>query len=129
MLQYVQILRINHWQVITKSIRRNISNFDEYQLQNVDYVLDEDDFLVDDLVISNDSPHVKLGSRQAPQTFESLENTHKSDSTFTNFCIKLNEFLTNFLLAIQLPLPGRKRVQLKTNDKVWLLFRLAHVLT
>ncbi|KAG1886830.1 uncharacterized protein F5891DRAFT_1132413 [Suillus fuscotomentosus] len=111
-----QILRINHWQVIAESIRRNISDFDEYQSQNVDYVLDEDDSLVDDLVISNDS--LKLRSRQAPQTFESLENAHKSDSTFTNFRIKLNEFLTNFLLAIQLPLPGGKRVQLKTNDKI-----------
>ncbi|KAG1850262.1 hypothetical protein C8R48DRAFT_778238 [Suillus tomentosus] len=113
-----QILCINHWQVIAESICWNISDFDKYQSQNVDYVLDEDESLVDDLVISNDSPHVKLGSRQAPQTFESLENAHKSDSAFTNFHIKLNEFLTNFLLAIQLPLPGGKRVQLKTNDKI-----------
>ncbi|KAG2368972.1 hypothetical protein BDR07DRAFT_1268590, partial [Suillus spraguei] len=94
-----QILCINHWQVIAESLCRNISNFDKYQLQNVDYVLDEDNSLVDDLVILNDSPHVKLRSRQAPQTFESLENAHKSDSAFTNF-----------LLVIQLPLPGGKSV-------------------
>ncbi|KAG1881469.1 hypothetical protein C8R48DRAFT_744221 [Suillus tomentosus] len=113
-----QILRINHWQVVAESICRNISDFDEYQSRDADNVLDEDNFVVDDLVVSNDSPHVKLGSRQAPQTFESVENTHGHDGAFTNFHIKLNEFLTNFLLAIQVPLLGGKRVQLKANDKI-----------
>ncbi|KAG0696460.1 hypothetical protein DFH29DRAFT_984607 [Suillus ampliporus] len=82
-----QILRINHWQVVAESIRRNISNLDEYQLQ-------------------------------ALQMLESVENTHKNDGAFTNFCIKLNEFLTNFLLAIRLPLPGVKRVKLKPSNKI-----------
>ncbi|KAG2750897.1 hypothetical protein P692DRAFT_201839120 [Suillus brevipes Sb2] len=86
-----QILRINHWQVVAESICRNISNFDEYQLCDADNVLDEDNFV--------------LGSRQAPQTFESVENTHGHDSAFTNF-------------PIQVPLPGGKRVQLKANDKI-----------
>ncbi|KAG2345453.1 hypothetical protein BDR05DRAFT_880231, partial [Suillus weaverae] len=101
-----QILCINHWQVVAESICCNISNFDEYQFS-----------VVDDLVVSNDSSHVKLGSRQALQTFESVKSTYKDDSTFTNFHIKLNEFLTNFLLAIQLSLPGGKQVKLKASDK------------
>ncbi|KAG2092632.1 uncharacterized protein F5147DRAFT_747990 [Suillus discolor] len=113
-----QILRINHWQVVAESICRNISDFDEYQSCDVDNVLDKDNSVVDDLVVSNDSPHVKLGSRQAPQTFESVENTHRHDSAFTNFRIRLNDFLTNFLPAIQVPLPGGKRVQLKANGKI-----------
>ncbi|KAG2117138.1 uncharacterized protein F5147DRAFT_811351, partial [Suillus discolor] len=113
-----QILRINHWQVVAESICRNISDFDEYQSHDVDNVLDEDNSVVDDLVVSNDSPHLKLGSRQAPQTFESVENTHRHDSAFTNFRIRLNDFLTNFLPAIQVPLPGGKRVQLKANGKI-----------
>ncbi|KAG1771613.1 hypothetical protein EV702DRAFT_1181456 [Suillus placidus] len=113
-----QILRINHWQVVAESIRRNISDFNEYQLRDVEDTLDEDNSVVDDLVVSNDSPHVKLGSRQALQTFESVESTHKDDGAFTNFRIKLNEFLTNFLLAIQLPLPGGKWVKLKASDKI-----------
>ncbi|KAG1888602.1 hypothetical protein F4604DRAFT_1877195 [Suillus subluteus] len=64
-----------------------------------------------DLVPSNDtdSPHVKLGSRQVEESFESIEDAHKEDIAFTNFRTKLNEFLTNFLLAIQLPLPGGNR--------------------
>ncbi|KAG1907529.1 uncharacterized protein F5891DRAFT_974232 [Suillus fuscotomentosus] len=87
------------------------------QLQDIEDALDEDNFVVDDLVVLNDSPHVKLGSRQAPQTFESAENTHKDDGAFTNFHIKLNDFLTNFLLVIQVPLSGGKWVQLKASDK------------
>ncbi|KAG2090404.1 uncharacterized protein F5147DRAFT_748245 [Suillus discolor] len=85
-----QILRINHWQVVAESICRNISDFDEYQSR----------------------------CRQSPQTFESVENTHRHDSAFTNFRIRLNDFLTNFLPAIQVPLPGGKRVQLKANGKI-----------
>ncbi|KAG1861504.1 hypothetical protein DFJ58DRAFT_715418 [Suillus subalutaceus] len=114
----ILILCINHWQVVAESIRWNIFDFDEYQLQDVDNVLDEDNSVVDDLVVSNDSPHVKLGSRQALQTFESVENTHKTDSTFSNIRVKLNEFLTNFLLSIQVPLPGGKWVRLKPNNKI-----------
>ncbi|KAG1725030.1 hypothetical protein EDB19DRAFT_1644239 [Suillus lakei] len=113
-----QILRINHWQVVAESICQNISDFDEYQSHNVDNALDEDNFMVNNLVVLNDSPHVKLGSRQAPQTFESVENTHRHDSAFTNFRIRLNDFLTNFLLSIQVPLPGGKQVQLKANDEI-----------
>ena len=104
--------------MVAESIRRNISDLDEYQLQDVEVALDEDNSVVDDLVVSNDSPHIKLGSRQALQTLESVENTHKDDSAFTKFHIKLNKFLTNFLLAIQLPLPGGKRVKLKPSDEV-----------
>ncbi|KAG1899551.1 uncharacterized protein F5891DRAFT_981076 [Suillus fuscotomentosus] len=88
------------------------------QLQDIEDALDEDNFVVDDLVVLNDSPHVKLGSRQAPQTFESAENTHKDDGAFTNFHIKLNDFLTNFLLVIQVPLSGGKWVQLKASNKM-----------
>ncbi|KAG2108167.1 uncharacterized protein F5147DRAFT_745794 [Suillus discolor] len=113
-----QILCINHWQVIAENIRRNISDFNEHQLRDIEDALDKDNSVVDDLVVSNDSLHVKLGSRQAPQTFESVENTHKDDGAFTNFHIKLNDFLTNFLLVIQAPLLGGKRVQLKASDKI-----------
>ncbi|KAG1838862.1 hypothetical protein DFJ58DRAFT_718667 [Suillus subalutaceus] len=87
----VQILRINHWQVVSESICRNISDFNEYQLRDANNVLDEDNSV--------------LGSRQAQQTFESVKNTHRHDSAFTNF-------------SIQVPLPGGKRVQLKADDKI-----------
>ncbi|KAG1838310.1 hypothetical protein F4604DRAFT_1997251 [Suillus subluteus] len=116
-----QILRINHWQVTAESIRRHISDLDEYESRgSKDSDDPEDSGDVDDLVSLDDadSPHVKLGSRQAVQTFELIEDTHKEDAAFTNFRVKLNDFLTNFLLAIQLPLPGGKRVQLRASDKI-----------
>jgi hypothetical protein len=66
-----QILRINHWQVAAESIRHHISDLDEYESRD-SKDLDEDLNDVDDLVPSNDmdSPHVKLGSRQAAETFK-----------------------------------------------------------
>ncbi|KAG1864363.1 hypothetical protein F4604DRAFT_1893404 [Suillus subluteus] len=116
-----QILRINHWQVTAESIRRHISDLDEYESRGSEDSDDpEDSGDVDDLVSLDDAdlPHVKLGSRQAVQTFELIKDTHKEDAAFTNFRVKLNDFLTNFLLAIQLPLPGGKRVQLRASDKI-----------
>ncbi|KAG2150880.1 hypothetical protein DEU56DRAFT_728523 [Suillus clintonianus] len=116
-----QILHINHWQVVAESIRRHISDLNEYESrdsEDLDALEDSED--VNDLVTSNDavSPHVKLGSRQAVQTFELIKNTHKEDDTFKKFRIKLNEFLTNFLQAIQVPLPGGKQVQLRASDMI-----------
>ncbi|KAG1829942.1 hypothetical protein EV424DRAFT_1316050 [Suillus variegatus] len=108
-----QILRINHWQVAAESIRRHISDLNDKDL-------DEDSNDADNLVPSNDtdSPCVKLGSRQAAETFESIEDAHKEDHAFTSFRVKLNEFLNSFLLAIQLPLPGGKQVKFRACDKV-----------
>ncbi|KAG1860911.1 hypothetical protein F4604DRAFT_1893733 [Suillus subluteus] len=116
-----QILHINHWQVTAESIRHHISDLDKYESRGSEDSDDpEDSGDVDDLVSLDDAdlPHVKLGSRQAVQTFELIEDTHKEDAAFTNFQVKLNDFLTNFLLAIQLPLPGGKRVQLRASDKI-----------
>lgn len=47
-----------------------------------------------------------------------VTDAHKEDAAFTNFRVKLNNFLTNFLQVIQLPIPGGKRIQFKANDKV-----------
>lgn len=114
-----QILRINHWQVAAESIRRHISDLNEYESWD-SKDLDEDSNDADNLVPSNDtdSPCVKLGSRQAAETFESIEDAHKEDHAFTSFRVKLNEFLNSFLLAIQLPLPGGKQVKFRACDKV-----------
>ncbi|KAG2050505.1 hypothetical protein BDR06DRAFT_1064545 [Suillus hirtellus] len=74
---------------------------------------------VDDLVsLDADSSHVRLGSRQAVQTFELIEDAYKEDATFTNFWVKLNTFLINFIQVIQLSIPGGKWVQFKASDKI-----------
>ncbi|KAG1749387.1 hypothetical protein EDD22DRAFT_981848 [Suillus occidentalis] len=115
-----QILHINHWQVVAESIRRHISDLDEYESGGSEDSGDLEDLGdVDDLVSPDaNAPHVRLGSRQAAQTFELIEDAHKEDAAFTNFRVKLNNFLTDFLQVIQLPLPGGKRVQFKASDKI-----------
>ncbi|KAG1862822.1 hypothetical protein DFJ58DRAFT_715227 [Suillus subalutaceus] len=113
------LLRTNFRDVAPQSIRHHISDLDEYESRDSEDSEDPDN-ADNDLVPSNDTdlPHVKLGSRQVEESFESIEDAHKEDIAFTNFRTKLNEFLTNFLLAIQLPLPGGNRVQLRASDKV-----------
>lgn len=106
--------------MVAESIRRHISDLDEYESRGSEDSGDLEDLGdVDDLVSPDaNAPHVRLGSRQVAQTFESIEDAHKEDAAFTNFRVKLNNFLTDFLQVIQLPLPGGKRVQFKASDKV-----------
>ncbi|KAG2056809.1 hypothetical protein BDR06DRAFT_988418 [Suillus hirtellus] len=115
-----QILHINHWQVVAESICHHISDLDEYESGGSEDLGDLEDLGdVDDLVSPDaNAPRVRLGLRQAAQTFELIENAHKEDAAFTNFQVKLNNFLTDFLQVMQLPLPGGKRVQFKASDKI-----------
>ncbi|KAG2109978.1 uncharacterized protein F5147DRAFT_745420 [Suillus discolor] len=64
------------------------------------------------------SLHVKLGSSQAPQMFALIEDTHRNDDTFTNFCVRLNSFLNDFLPACNIRLPDGKRIHLKSDVAV-----------
>ncbi|KAG2045546.1 hypothetical protein BDR06DRAFT_1015537 [Suillus hirtellus] len=66
----------------------------------------------------NGSLHVKLSSSQAPQMFALIENTHQNDDAFTNFRVKLNSFLNDFLPACNIPLPDGKRIHLKSDVAV-----------
>ncbi|KAG2029714.1 hypothetical protein BDR03DRAFT_880154 [Suillus americanus] len=68
--------------------------------------------------LNDGSLHVKLGSSQAPQTFDLIEDTHRNDDAFTNFHVRLNLFLNNFLPASNIPLPHGKRIHLKSDVAV-----------
>ncbi|KAG1879726.1 hypothetical protein F4604DRAFT_1579212 [Suillus subluteus] len=68
--------------------------------------------------LNDGSLHVKLGSSQAPQTFALIEDTHRNDDAFTNFRVRLNSFLNDFLPACNIPLPDGKRIQLKSDVAV-----------
>ena len=63
--------------------------------------------------------HVKLGSEQRSCFFADVEQLHKADRAFIDFRIKLNNFLNVFLPANGIPLPDRRRVQLRTGDQVY----------
>lgn len=123
-----QILRIDHWLLVADDIGRRISDFDEYSQRKSDSDGEDDDALddentnigpgADSISTLDPSRHVRMGSRQASQTFCSIENAHKTQVEFTNFCIKLNAFLNTFLPACNIPLPNGRRIHLQSDDTV-----------
>ncbi|KAG1763075.1 hypothetical protein EDD22DRAFT_979489 [Suillus occidentalis] len=125
-----QILRIDHWFHVADDICRRLLDLDDYLMfksqgqANNDDDKDKDysdaqrpvsDFLPS---LNDGSLHVKLGSSQAPQTFALIEDTHQNDDTFTNFHVRLNSFLNDFLPACNIPLPDGKRIHLKSDVAV-----------
>ncbi|KAG1843288.1 hypothetical protein DFJ58DRAFT_717813 [Suillus subalutaceus] len=131
-----QILRIDHWLLVADNIRRQIFDLDEYtrvtsqsqanDINDIDNDANEDDPdsksstnpLMHDFDPLDGSMHVKFGSREAPQTFGLIENSHKNDVTFTNFRVKLNSFLNVFLPASNIPLPDGRRVHLLSTHTI-----------
>jgi hypothetical protein len=53
--------------------------------------------------------YMKVGSKQSPLTFESVENIYRSDDAFSNLRTRLNDFLNDFLPASNIPLPQGNR--------------------
>ncbi|KAG1743289.1 uncharacterized protein EDB91DRAFT_1081221 [Suillus paluster] len=80
-----QILCINHWQLVVEDIHCCLSDFDEYhcsqaQNQSTDDMLDTADNMfdaADDPIPLTGVLHVKVGSKQPPQTFDSVENIYQ----------------------------------------------------
>ncbi|KAG2060965.1 hypothetical protein BDR06DRAFT_966783 [Suillus hirtellus] len=134
-----QILHIDHWLLVADDIHHRIFDLDEYvisqcQANDIDEDANEDD--PDSEVLTNPirhvfgpldgSMHVKFGSREAPQTFGLIENSHKDDIAFSNFHVKLNSFLNVFLPASNIPLPDGKRIHLLSTHTITTC-RLLHV--
>jgi hypothetical protein len=67
---------------------------------------------------SDDMFHVKLGAAQTVQTFETLERLQANDDAFKRFRIKLAGFLSDFLPAHGIPLPGGQRIKFTPDDTV-----------
>ncbi|KAG0691763.1 hypothetical protein DFH29DRAFT_986140 [Suillus ampliporus] len=85
-----------------------ISDFDEHSQAKLDDDDDDDDTLITGSPDANSfdpSLHVRIGSRQPAQTFNFIENAHQADAGFTNFRIKLNDFLSDFLPICNILLP------------------------
>lgn len=110
--------------MVADCIRRHIVEFDEYHHQSND-----DDSLEETEVadVAGGILKVKLGSKQPPQTFDSIEKAHQGDRAFGNFRTKLNDFLNALFRGSNIPLPNRKPVQLRGIDEVR-CFNLADVL-
>ncbi|KAG1745376.1 uncharacterized protein EDB91DRAFT_1080305 [Suillus paluster] len=122
----IEILHVNHWQLVVEDIHRRLSDFDEYhrsqaQNQSADDALDAGDDVfdaADDLIPLTGVLHVKVGSKQPPQTFDLVENVYRSDNTFSNFHTRLNDFLNDFLPASNIPLPQGKQICLRASDEI-----------
>ncbi|KAG2124918.1 hypothetical protein BD769DRAFT_1628673 [Suillus cothurnatus] len=121
-----QILCIDHWLLVADDISRRISDFDEHSQVKLDDINDELLGHNDDTVITGSpdansfdpSLHVRIRSRQPAQTFDFIENAHQADAGFTNFRIKLNDFLSNFLPICNIPLPGGKRIHFQSDNTI-----------
>ncbi|KAI9464204.1 hypothetical protein HD554DRAFT_2026564 [Boletus coccyginus] len=106
-----QILRIDHAQLASQWIRYKIEDCNEYMKATAVQDIDEDG---DDEL--EEQFHVRVGSRQKPQTFEHVELEHGTDPAFDRFRIKLNNFL-NFSVIGRILLDGKK-ITLNTRDEL-----------
>ncbi|KAJ7715035.1 hypothetical protein DFH07DRAFT_785677 [Mycena maculata] len=100
-----QILRSLHRRMVGKYIRD--------QMDDLDKLAEEDDEPQDH---ENDEPsdlevlgNVVVGAKKKPISFLSLQNEMNKDAAFQNFRIRFSDFLSGFLQAHGLPLPGGKR--------------------
>ncbi|KAG2351136.1 hypothetical protein BDR07DRAFT_1502501 [Suillus spraguei] len=101
-----QILHINHWQLVAEDI---------HHLDAADDALDATD---DAVIPLAGFFHVKVGSKQPPLTFELVKDIYHSDDAFSNLRIRLNDFLNDFLPAINIPLLQGKRICLRASDEI-----------
>ncbi|KAG1821702.1 uncharacterized protein BJ212DRAFT_1297041 [Suillus subaureus] len=111
-----QILHIDHWILV--------ADYDNYVLlksQDVeDDVIDDEDnkgaaVITTTGSVFDPSLHVKIRSRQAPQTFIHIQSVHQGDNAFTDFCTKLNEFINASLPACN---TGGRRFQFQPDDSI-----------
>ncbi|KAG2751664.1 hypothetical protein P692DRAFT_201838757 [Suillus brevipes Sb2] len=117
-----QILRINTWQVAADHIRRRLFEFDDHRRQlDEEDLLEEEDFVatvVDRPISTCNYLHVNLGSKQPPLTFDAIQTAHQADQAFSNFRVKLNDFLNVLLPSSSIPLPEGKHIHLRGTDEI-----------
>lgn len=101
----LQILKVEHRNSIARLIRNDIQFLDEFNGKPIEVNDNEPDDMEDFSTFS-------FGSRQPQCTFAKLSETNGKDVAFTNFRVRLNNFLSTEL--------GRS-VQLKPSDMVGLL--------
>ncbi|KAK7436908.1 hypothetical protein VKT23_017983 [Stygiomarasmius scandens] len=104
-----QILRIEHQFLVATVIRTELDILDNY----IRHIQEEQTETTD-----NYTDHFTLGSKLPPIAFQAIENAHASDTSFSRFRTKLAEYMTQFLLAYDIALPGNKAVKYNPNDVI-----------
>ncbi|KAG1867364.1 hypothetical protein F4604DRAFT_1881653 [Suillus subluteus] len=87
-----QILRADHWSLVSEFIRGQVDELDTYNTQ-----MAEDETNPDTNIPSNF--HVRFGSKQPKKSLETIEEQHVDNPSFRHFRRKLNTFL-NALPAV-----------------------------
>ncbi|KAG2103715.1 uncharacterized protein F5147DRAFT_746667 [Suillus discolor] len=91
-----QILRYDHWQLTSTSIRDEIDDLDAYT-DNLKAAIEPE---------ATKNPEDVLGARQGDFSFSDIEQSHATDRAFFGFRIKLNKFFNDLLPNDAIPLPN-----------------------
>ncbi|KAG1907537.1 uncharacterized protein F5891DRAFT_974238 [Suillus fuscotomentosus] len=90
-----QILRVDHWSLVSAWICYHINDLDAYNARKEASNLDDSDS--DDEVLNVPGPessfHIKLGSCQCASSIHAIQQAHLEDPAFYQFHTKLNRFL------------------------------------
>ncbi|KAF5334706.1 hypothetical protein D9758_017254 [Tetrapyrgos nigripes] len=102
-----QITRIQHQFMVSVTIRSTLNDLDDYSNRSEEDKLDQGGIVKENFY---------LGGNQKDIALQDLENHHKTDSSFLRFRIRLGEFLSRYLPAHGIPLPGNKAIKFKASD-------------
>ncbi|KAF5371230.1 hypothetical protein D9758_004318 [Tetrapyrgos nigripes] len=104
-----QITRIQHQFMVSVTIRSTLNDLDDYSNRSEEDKLDQGGIVKENFY---------LGGNQKDIALQDLENHHKTDSSFLRFRIRLGEFLSRYLPAHGIPLPGNKAIKFKASDLI-----------
>ncbi|KAG1901334.1 uncharacterized protein F5891DRAFT_1128092 [Suillus fuscotomentosus] len=116
-----QILRYDHWQLTSTSIRDEINDLDVYT-DNLKAAIEPEATNNPEDVVN--AARVQLGARQGDFSFSAIEQTHATDRAFFGFRIKLNKFFNDLLLNDAIPLPNETCSRFQACDQSMVDWRL-----
>ncbi|KAG1890418.1 uncharacterized protein F5891DRAFT_1131709 [Suillus fuscotomentosus] len=113
------ILHYDEWLLTSTSMRSELDKLDKYNQQDTcdpetNEVLDDSDAGTS----KSTTIHAHLGSRQGNNSFSDIMHLHGTDRAFTNFRMKLNDFLNGFLPQNNIPLPDGRRIHMQAEDTI-----------
>jgi hypothetical protein len=100
-----QILRADHWCLVSGLIRD--------QINRLDAKATEDEKTTVDI-----SKHISLGAPQRPRTLQDLEDNDNDKRSFRNFRNKLVMFFKRFVQAHNIPIPNGQPIAFNPNALV-----------
>ncbi|KAG2053125.1 hypothetical protein BDR06DRAFT_1055215 [Suillus hirtellus] len=110
-----QILHYDKWLLTSTTMRTELKELDEYnQRDTCDPKINAE--LNETMTITD--AHSSLGSKQGNHSFSDIMRMYRTDRAFTNFQMKLNDFLNVFLPQNHIPLPDERCIHLCAEDMI-----------